>query len=286
MAWIAALALGGCTPSLQSATRDVTQAAVPAAIDSTLKTLDQQQTRDRVLDIMSSPEMQKSIALLAANFARGATEGLTSDEMAKRSTALASVIAATASQVAVDAVLSQSTSAANEKRMAELISVATAAATRSAIESMATEMPRTLGPALSEMLRDSVTPAVRGVVSGPEVRSSLGTIAFELSRQAVLGSNEGMAELEREHHKKGLLAHLTSMFAEGGLVTILAVLAGAAIIGLLVALFMTRSKLKHAVLAQRIEDDVESRDDERRPRRRTATNGGNARSVKPLHGTS
>jgi hypothetical protein len=266
----------GCTPSLQSAAKDVSQAAVPSAIDSGLETMGEQRTRERVLALMSSPEMRQSLESIAKSFTKGVTEQLSSDEMAKRSGELASSIASTATRVAIDAALSEIASPAHERQMAELMSAATAAATRSAIQAMADELPRSLGPALGEMVRENVAPNVRGIMTDSEIRSTVGAIAFEASREVVLGSNDAMAELERKRNKQGLLAHVSALFSAGGyLLMIVVFVASASFVGLLAALLYTRSKLKHARLAERVESDVEAKEEERArrpapPRERTA----------------
>jgi hypothetical protein len=256
--------VAGCTPTLKSAARDVTQAAVPSALDSGLEKMEEQRTRDRVLALMSSPEVRQSLESIATSFTKGVTEQLDSEELAKRSADLASSIASTAARVAMDAALSEIVSPANERRMTELMSVATAAATRSAIQAMADELPRSLGPAIGEMVKRDVAPNVRGMMIDPETRSTVAAIAFEASRQAVLGSNEAMAELEHTRTKQGLLAHLSGLFSAGGtLFVVLAFVAGASFVGLLIVLLQTRSKLRHARLAERVEDDVEAKEEKR-----------------------
>jgi|HubBroStandDraft_1064217.scaffolds.fasta_scaffold132533_1 hypothetical protein len=257
LAGVCALYSLGCSPTLENAGKAVGSGVVPSAIESSLTTFEEERTRQRVLALMNSPEMQKTIETLAKDVTRGATEAMGSDEMAKRSSELASNIAATATRVAMDAAMSEIASPANEKRIAEVMSVATAAATRSAIQAMADELPRSLGPAIAEMVRRDITPSVRGLASDSETRSAVGTIAFEASRQAVLGSNEALAELEQKHHKQGLLAHLSGVFSEGGvLVAVLMTLALGAFVVLFAAFLSTRSKLKHARLVERVEDDV------------------------------
>jgi hypothetical protein len=259
LAAIGALYSVGCSPTLESAGKAITNGVVPSAIESGLTTLEEERTRQRVLALMSSPEMQKTIETLAKDVTRGVTEGIgiQSDDLAKRSSELAANIAATATRVAMDAAMSEIASPANEKRLAEVLSVATAAATQSAIQAMASELPRSLGPAIAEMVRRDIAPSVRGLASDAETRSAVGSIAFEASRQAVLGSNEALAELEQKHHKQGLLAHLSGVFSEGGAVLAVLVAVGfAAFVALLVAFLSTRSKLKHARLAEHVEDDV------------------------------
>jgi hypothetical protein len=245
--------LVGCAPNLQSAAKDVTQGAVPAAIDSSLETLAEQRTRERVLQLMSSPEMQKTLEAMATSFTKGATKVLTSDEMAKSSSELTSSIARAATRVAVDAAMSEMASPENERRLTDLMTAATAAATRSAMASMADELRRSLGPALGDVVRDNVAPSVRGMMTDPETRSTVGAIAFEASREAVLGSNDAMAELERKRNKQGTLARLSGLLEHTELLLGFVVVAVCAIVGLLVAFLSTRSKLKHARLAEVVD---------------------------------
>jgi hypothetical protein len=254
-------ALVGCAPNLQSAAKDVTQGAVPAAIDSSLETLAEQRTRERVLQLMSSPEMQKTLEAMAASFTKGATKVLTSDEMAKSSAELSSSIARAATRVAVDAAMAEMASPENERRLTDLMTAATAAAARSAMVSMADELRRSLGPALGDMVRDNVVPSIRGIMTDSDTRSTMGAMVFEASRQAVLGSNDAMAELERKRNKQGTLARLSGLFEHTELLLVFVVVACCAVVGLLAAFLNTRSKLKHARLAERVEEDVEGQKD-------------------------
>jgi hypothetical protein len=173
--------------------------------------------------------------------------------MAKSSSELSSSIARAATRVAVDAAMSELASPANERRLTDLMTAATTAATRSAMVSMADELRRSLGPALGDMVRDNVVPSVRGIMTDPEARSIVGAIAFEASRQAVLGSNDGMAELERERNKQGTLAHVSALFEHTGLLLTFFVVTCVVMVGLLAAFLNTRSKLKHARLAERVD---------------------------------
>jgi hypothetical protein len=251
--------LSGCAPSLKSAGSDLAKGVVPSAMDSEVRKLEEQQIRERVLAIMNSPEMQKTLESMAAGFAKGAAEGLTRDEMAQRYREIATSIATVASRVAVDAMLEESTSPANQRRLAELMAMASAAATRSAIQAMAEEMPRTLGPAFEQMLHDSVVPTVEHMVKDTDAHSIVGSLAFEASRQAVLGSNEGMAELEQKRDKEGLLARLTDLFAHRWVFVAVAVVV-LGMFGLLLGLLLhTRSQLKQVLIERNVEEDVEAK---------------------------
>jgi hypothetical protein len=205
----------GCGATVRSAAKDATAAAVPTAMDQGLKAVENQTSRDRIAEVLGTPEIKKAIQELAASVARGASEALTDEQAVAKTTRIASAIAAAVTRVGIDEAVGEAASPKNQDRIDQLATSATVAATRAAIGATAAELPSTLGPAIATMVREDVAPGLRGLVSGPEMRDAMSRVAFELSRQAVLGSNQALAELEERKQKKGLLGRLTKIFAAG-----------------------------------------------------------------------
>lgn len=69
-----ALLLVGCGATVRSAANDVPRIAVPIAVDETLKTLEDAQTRERVARVMATPEMQRAVQDFGVAMVRGALE--------------------------------------------------------------------------------------------------------------------------------------------------------------------------------------------------------------------
>jgi hypothetical protein len=256
----------GCAPSVAAAAKAATQGAT----DQTLQSLEDARVRQQILGIVRSPEMQATIQALASGVTKGVMGTVASDDAAKRTEQLASAITETVTRTAIDSVLSETTTRANEQRLQEVATLTANTAVRAAMSTMASELRQDVGPALGTMMREDIAPSLRGLMGDPEIRGQLGTAAFEMARQAVLGSNEGMAELEAKKPKKGFLAHMSGVFAEGGIVlTVLLVI----LLGTIGVLAFGLLHMRAAARRDKIEHDVKEdvKEDVRRERRGPST---------------
>jgi hypothetical protein len=165
-------------------------------MDQGLVTLEDVRTRQRVAEVMASPEVQNAIRDIAAGFTNGITGSLTNEETVQRLTALTRAITSTAARAAVDVALSEVTSTANQRRLEKMAEATATAATRAAVREMSADMAGVAG----------------GL--GADARGALASVAFEVARQAVLGTNQGMADLEQHKKKTGSLARLSGMLLE------------------------------------------------------------------------
>jgi hypothetical protein len=207
-----ALLSGSCAPTVQSASKAAAQGATTGGAQG----LEDPATRQRVAEIAGSPEIQKAIEEVAGDATRGAAQALTDEEMTERTRRLASAIAAETTKVAM--------------------------------RTLADELPRTIGPAIESVGRDTAS-AVRTELEDPELRASLSSTAFELSRQAVFGSNEATAELERNKQEKGTVAHVSRIFTTGEVfVGILLAVLVLGVVVLSVALARTQGQLRRFIL--------------------------------------
>lgn len=218
-----------CGASIQSAAKEVTKGAAPAAVTGGLQALDEPATRARIAELMASPEVQKAVRDLAGAATAGATKALTDSQLAKRTAELADGIATLATRAAVDAALEQATSPVNQRRIEQIAAAAADSAVRNSMRALADELPRTMGPALATAVRSDLAPSLQALV-GPELRNVIAQTAYEVARQAVLGSNAGLAELEQRQTKTGTLARMTGWLSHGGWYL-------AAAIGMVFALF-------------------------------------------------
>jgi hypothetical protein len=207
-----ALLSGACAPTVESASKAAAHGATTGGVQS----WEDPATRQRVAEIVGSPEMQKAIEEIAGDATKGATQALTDEETTERTRRLASALAAET--------------------------------TRVAMRTLADELPRTLGPAMESVGRDTAS-AVRNGLADPEVRAGLSSTAFEIARQSVFGSNEATAELERNKQEKGTVAHVSHIFSTGEvLVWILLGVLALGVVVLSVALVRTRAQLRRFVL--------------------------------------
>jgi hypothetical protein len=210
---IAGLVSGCGMPVIKEATKQATA----GAMEQGLGAFEEARMRQRVADIVASPEMQKAMRDIAAGFTNGVTGSLTDEETVKRVTLLTSVIATTAARAAVDGALAELTSSSNEKRMEEMAVSTATAGTRAAMQEMNAQVVaamETFGPGLRTALSEDVASGMRDVLTRPELQQALAATAFELARQVVLGTNQGTADLEQRHKKVGTLARITGLLAE------------------------------------------------------------------------
>jgi hypothetical protein len=217
--------LCGCAiPAIREAGKQVTAGAV----DQGLVALEDVRTRQRVAEVMASPEVQDAMRDIAAGFTNGMTGAMTTDEALKRFTFLTKALAATATRAAVDVALSEVTSTVNQRRLEEMAEATATVATRAAMREMGADMAGMAG----------------GL--GSEARGALASAAFEVARQAVLGSNQGMADLEQHKKKTGSLARLSGMLLEfSWLLPILLAVCIATIVVLLVRSRAQAKRYKH-----------------------------------------
>jgi hypothetical protein len=217
-----ALLCSACAPTVEGASK----AAAKGATGGSVQTLENPETRRRIAEIAGSPEVQKAIEEIAGEATTGAARALTDDEMAERTRRLAGAIAAETTKVA--------------------------------LRTMADELPRTVGPAIESVGRDTAS-AVRSGLADPETRASLSSTVFELSRQAVLGSNEATAELERNKGGQGTVAHVSRIFTVGGVVLwVLLALLVLGVVLLSLALARTRAQLRRFILDRGVARDAAS----------------------------
>jgi hypothetical protein len=242
----AMLASTGCAvPTIREASRQATA----GALDQGLGVFEDERTRRRVTELMATPEMQQAMRDVAAGFTNGVTGALSTDETMQRIALLTNVVAATAARAVVDTALAEAASADNQRRMETMAAATATAATHAAMQAMSTEMVAMageLGPAVRTAMNEDVGPSVRNLFRSPEIRGALGGAAFEMSRQAVLGSNEALAELEQRKKKTGLIARASGVFAQSAWLLPLAFAVFlATIIVLVVWLARTRAQARH-----------------------------------------
>jgi hypothetical protein len=165
----------GCAPTVRSATEAAARAGAPAAADATLQVLEDQRMRERLAAVMATPEIQEAIQELSAGVAAGVVKGITTEEMAPERFA--------------GAVTQQ------------IMRSASAEISKSIAPAMHQAIVDDLGPAMRESMHKDLAPGFAAMLKSPDVQSALAETSREVARQAVLGSNEGLAELAEKRKR-------------------------------------------------------------------------------------
>ncbi|MDB4941124.1 MAG: hypothetical protein JWP97_658 [Labilithrix sp.] len=163
----------GCAPAIRSATAEATKAAVPAAAEASLAAIEDPKLQARAADALGKPDTQRALQELSSGVTQGVVDGLSSDELANR--------------------------------LDVLVRRLTHAVLASVTDMMTPELQertQQMASALASSIAGEVMRSAMKEFSSPEVQASLGVAARELAKQAVLGSNDALAELA-EKRKEG-----------------------------------------------------------------------------------
>jgi hypothetical protein len=175
----AALLSTGCAPAIRQSSAEVAKGAVPATVETTLNKMDEPRTRQQIALIVGSPEMKRAVADLSESFTEGMGDGLGSDAMAANMTKLV-------------------------RELTRAFTLALAESVRGYAPAMQKAITQDLGPAISDTLHKELAPGVASMLDAPELQAALGQTTREVAHQAVLGSNEGLAEVaEKQKHDEG-----------------------------------------------------------------------------------
>jgi hypothetical protein len=184
--------------------------------------MEDEQTRARVAALLATPEMQRAMQELSGGLTQGVVKGLSSDEMSVHMNKLVGqFLRAIMSELArglnddlgpaltaitgrtIDAAFDSALSAQHQQQIDRF----TAAIVGSVLRATAQEIPQSLapamhkamledvGPAIREMMHKDLAPGMSAMIRSPDFKAALGETTREVAHQAVLGSNEGLAEL-------------------------------------------------------------------------------------------
>lgn len=205
VALVLALGASGCGSSIRGASAEAARGGTPAAAESALDKLEDARTQERIAAIMRSPEMQAAMRELGSGLTDGLVQQLSTDAMNERIDQLVT-------RFTHAVVTSLESEALSDTNKAELDRFA-AALTASVVRAASTEIPASVAPALHRAIVDELGPALResmhkdlgpGVVAllhAPELQAALGETAHDVAKHAVLGSNEGLAELAEKRKR-------------------------------------------------------------------------------------
>jgi hypothetical protein len=197
----------GCAGTVRSASR----AAVPVIVDESLGAFEDAHNRERLEQILGTPEMQGAIRETARGLVQGAL-GPGADARAQRYTAeltdtVAEVLAHDLRDRIIPATvkgmrdsLRASLTADDRRAMLDLVHGAIAQATVTAIRSASAEFPQSMAPAMREAIVESL--------NSPELHAALGGMAADATRSALVSSRDVLVELHDRYEGTGPVVQL------------------------------------------------------------------------------
>lgn len=199
--------------------------AVPAGIEATLHSFDDAENQEILLRLLEDPELRVATQDLVAAVARGAVDGATDAEQARElevlsdsyvrtmSATLADVLdeeispaAARSVQRIVGGAINSAVSSDKTRLTSSFVDGVTRTAVVALMESTAAGLQDDIGPALGTVIRDDVGPALHAMIRDDlrpalhelldaEANAAIGSLVRQITKDAVLGANDGMSEL-------------------------------------------------------------------------------------------
>jgi hypothetical protein len=243
----------GCALTPRSMARDIASASPPAAINSTLRALNDDENQRLMVQLMASPEMRDATRGLAGEIADGTLEALTEPERLARIEAMSTRylesmtralmrgmaqgmrrdMAPVLAQMMRETVASTMREALNENLQRDLERVA-GGVTRATVDSASR--------AMAEGISRDLVPSIRTALLNEQTASALGAASRSLAREVVLGSNDAMTQLQHQQERTGrpsFLSRISSLTEDGVTVMrLVAIVAGA--LALLLAAWVAR----------------------------------------------
>jgi hypothetical protein len=200
-AW--AVGLTACAGSVRSASVNASRAATPVIVDESLASFEDPENRERFRAIVGTPEMQAAIRETAQGLVQGAlapngeTQGRAAALAAQMTDAVADELARDipeklepASVEAVQKALGEALTPEAQRSLRAAVTVLLDDATRTALRSLADEMPKTIGPAIRATIVQSL--------NSPDLRAALTGSAADATRAALMESRDVIRELRQE----------------------------------------------------------------------------------------
>ncbi|MBL8685009.1 MAG: hypothetical protein JNK05_37885 [Myxococcales bacterium] len=220
LASLALTAAVGCNTARMS--REIARSATPTAIRATLDTLDQRETQRRITHLMASPELRAAALTLTEQMLDVTLTALAEPERRRRIQALSRsyVLALTRAVVlggargveqdlspaftrmlvaAIAGALREALDDRHQRALERAIIGVTNAAVHAATKGMV------------EGFQHDLSPALRDALTSPENIAAGGALARTIAREAVLGSNEAMTQLQRTQERTGRASFLGSL---------------------------------------------------------------------------
>jgi hypothetical protein len=188
-----------CAPVVRGTAKEASRTATPIVVDETLKTLEDERTRERIAAIVGSPEIQKTMGELASSLMRGTLDD-------PETTARIERVTAALTRTLIETVRAEMSSVTPEIR--ETV--------RRAVTAMVADATREVSLVLAEEIPGRLAPAVRSTVAtqleDPELRSALSSTTRAIAKEALIGSQQAMAEQTRSSREgQGVLGRASRL---------------------------------------------------------------------------
>lgn len=217
---------------------------VPVVIDESLASLEDERNRERIEQILGTPEMQRAIRETASAVTTGALGPDAVDHLqgvtAELTDTVADVLARDLREKIIPASVEGMQASMRDALSPQAVAAATSAlrravaqATDAAIQSAAHDLPITLAPAIRASIVESL--------DSPDLRASVAGIASDATRSALLSSRDVIIELREHGEEAGIIDHLIDRVQRLLVATVAGTFAvGAALGALLVGLLRLR----------------------------------------------
>jgi hypothetical protein len=203
----------GCEGTVRSASATASSAAVPVIVDESLAAFEDPLNRERVEQILGSPEMQRAINETSKAFVQGAFEpGAESNAQifAQRLTdSVAEALTRDIRDQIIPAAIYAARDAARDAMTPEakrdlqrVIDTTVREATVAAVQAGSAEMERSLAPALRG--------AIVGSLNSPEMRAAVAGVVSDATRAALLSSRDVILELHEHDEYVGPVERIVS----------------------------------------------------------------------------
>lgn len=219
----------GCALTPRGVAREVATVTPPAAINATLRALNDAENQRLVVQLMASPAMREAARTLASEIADGTLTGLTEPERIERIEQMSARYVAAITR-AITRSMAEGLRQDLGPAIAEVTREAVAGSMREALregyqrdlERVAAGLTRTTVEAASRGMAEGITrdlvPSMRDALLNEQNARAFGAASRSLAREVVLGSNDAMTQLQRQQERGGrpsFLSRLSSL-TEGG----------------------------------------------------------------------
>ena len=219
----------GCALTPRRMARDIAAATPPAAINSTLRALNDDENQRLMIQLMASPEMHAAARDFAGEIADGALTALAEPERTARLEAMATRYMATLTRAFSRSLaegMRRDLGAAVAEGMRQTVASTMREVLREGyqrdMERMAGGITRATVEAASRGMAEGIgrdlIPALRTALLNEQTSGALAAASRSLAREVVLGSNDAMSQLQRQQERTGrpsFLARISNL-TEGG----------------------------------------------------------------------
>ncbi len=209
--------------------RDVARELPPPVINSTLRAFNDRENQRLLTQLMSSPEMHEAARAFAGEVADGALGALSEPERVARIEAMSERYVATLARVASRGMaegLRRDLGPAMVAVMRDAVGASMREMLREGyqrdMERVAAGLTRATVDAASrgvaEGMRRDLGPAIEGALNDERTARSVGAMMRVITREAVLGSNDAMTQVQRAQERSGtpsFLGGLTNLTRDG-----------------------------------------------------------------------